>query len=93
MRESGVVVVGEKLEPRRDDPVLWCLHCGRVSFQSEWVRRRNGRPLRACPYPGCDGLFGGDAFDWAAQRTCHGTEPPRADMPEVPVRGVFYEVA
>lgn len=93
MARLDVVEVGERLIARTDDPVVWCLHCQRCSYESEWVGRRNGHWVRLCPYPRCDGDWAGDAWDWVQQRTCHGTAAPRADMPVVPLRGVRYEVA
>lgn len=74
------------------DVLLWCLHCERVSFESEW--KENGDGWRECPYPGCDGGLLGDGADYHANRRgklgTFGYPDGMLHWPEEPKRGVVY---
>lgn len=69
---------------------VWCLHCERVSVESEWVRDSDNFGVRTCPYEGCDGGLMGDGWDYYRTRAGDSVDPRMEHWPEKPERGVVY---
>lgn len=67
--------------PKSESGWLWCLHCMRAFRYGEF--RPEGK-LQMCPYEGCDGGTGIDAWCWDDH------QPSMPHWPKVPERNVRY---
>ncbi len=69
---------------------VWCLHCERAYEDGDFRlwKDPNGyewtKPLRLCPYEGCNGGVFIDGWDWDTVRGYNG------GYPEVPERDLVY---